>query len=159
MTLDATGDEAVTLQLDSGDGSVDAALSLMDVIDLLGVPTRGLCLGQVGGPVVGVLAVCPRRTVSAHARVHLSEPRSSAEGVAHHLTQWAAAQGDRWDRWCERVASASGTDSARLRRDTAAGRFLGAAEAVAYGIADEVAGPDARIYRLPGPGMGFGTRR
>ena len=40
MTLDATGDEPVHLQIDSSDGTIDAALSLMDVVDLLGVPVH-----------------------------------------------------------------------------------------------------------------------
>ena len=38
------------------------------------------------------------------------------------------------------------------------GLFLGAAEAVEYGLIDEVSRPDAAIRRLPGPGtppMGF----
>jgi ATP-dependent protease ClpP protease subunit len=40
MTLDATGDDPVQLQIDSGDGTIAAALALMDIIDLLGVPVR-----------------------------------------------------------------------------------------------------------------------
>jgi ATP-dependent protease ClpP protease subunit len=42
--------------------------------------------------------------------------------------------------------------------DLTRGLFLGAAEAVAYGLIDEVSRPDAPIRRLPGAGpapMGF----
>lgn len=34
MTLDATGDDPVRLQIDSGDGTVTAALAVMDIVDL-----------------------------------------------------------------------------------------------------------------------------
>ena len=40
MTLDASGDGAVDLQIDSSGGSTGAALALMDIVDLLGVPVR-----------------------------------------------------------------------------------------------------------------------
>ena len=38
MSLDASGDEHVTLFVDSGAGTLDAAFTVIDVIDLLGVP-------------------------------------------------------------------------------------------------------------------------
>ena len=58
MTLDAQGDDPVTLRIDCGDAPLPPALTLMDVIDLMGVPVRALCLGQVGGGAVGIVAVC-----------------------------------------------------------------------------------------------------
>ena len=47
---------------------------------------------------------------------------------------------------------------ATVEHDLQRGRFLGAEEALAYGILDEVARPDAPVRRLPGTGpppMGF----
>ena len=63
MTLDAEGDEPVTLRVDCGEAGLGPALTLMDVIELMGVPVRALCLGQVGAGAIGVVAVCaqPRR--------------------------------------------------------------------------------------------------
>ncbi len=57
MTLDATGDERITLQLDLAGGTLEAAFTVMDVIDLMGVPVHALCVGRAVGPAVGVLAV------------------------------------------------------------------------------------------------------
>ncbi len=48
MTLDAEGDDPVTLRVDCGEAALAPALTLMDVIELMGVPVRALCLGQVG---------------------------------------------------------------------------------------------------------------
>lgn len=50
MTLDATGDDPVQLQIDSPGGSLQAALCLVDVIDLLGVELTATCVGQAVGP-------------------------------------------------------------------------------------------------------------
>ena len=158
MTLDATGDSAVQLQIDSGDGTVDAALALMDIVDLLGVPVHATCVGQAAGPAVGVLAVCDRRTVSPHARLRLFEPTVEVQGSARQLQQLAAGHLDRMSMFWTRLSEATGTSVEKLRHDASDGRFLSAEEAVAYGLADEVATPDARIHRLPGRSIGFGPR-
>jgi ATP-dependent Clp protease protease subunit len=158
MTLDATGDEAVALQLDSGTGTVAAALAVMDVVDLLGVPVRAFGMGQVAGPAVGVLAVCAHRAVARHARIRLFEPPVEVEGNAQQVTQMAAVHSDRWATFCGRVAEACRRQVDEVREDFVTGRFLGAEEAVAYGLADEVAAPDARLLRMPGRPMGFRPR-
>jgi ATP-dependent Clp protease protease subunit len=155
MTLDATGDTAVELQIDSAEGSVDAALALMDVIDLLGVPVHGWCTGRAGGPAVGVLAVCGRRVASPHARIQLTEPMVSFDGDARSVGQQAEEHLRRWTAFCRRLSDATGASLQAVCDDTARGRFLSAAEAVDYGILDSVASPDSRIIRLPGRPLGF----
>jgi ATP-dependent Clp protease protease subunit len=158
MTLDATGDSAIALHIDSGGGTVAAALAVIDVIDLLGVPVRAFGTGKVGGPAVGVLAVCSHRAVARHASIRLFEPPVEAEGNARQLTQMAAVHTERWDTFCRRMAEACRRDPAEVRADCSAGRFLTAEEAVAYGLADEIASPQAQVHRLPGNPMGFGPR-
>ncbi len=158
MTLDAIGDDPVQLQVDSGDGTTAAALALMDIIDLCGVPVRATGIGLVAGPAVGVLAVCARRTMSPHGRLRLFEPAVEAEGHARQLQQLAQAHLDRWAAFCSRLAVASGQPEDRVREDAAAGRFFSAQEAVEYGLVDEVASPNARMLRLPGRPIGFDPR-
>ncbi len=158
MTLDASGDSAVDLQIDCSGGSTGAALALIDIVDLLGVPVRAWCTGQAAGPALGVLAVCAHRALSPHARLHLTEPRVEWEGSARLLGQLATAHADQWAMFCRRVAEASGQDPDRIREDADRGRFLTAHEAVTYGIADEVVAPDARVERFPGRSIGFRSR-
>jgi len=155
MTLDATGDSAVELQIDSADGSVDAAMALMDVIDLLGVPVHAWCTGRAGGPAVGVLAVCGQRVASPHARIQLTEPQVHFDGDARSVHMQAEEHLRRWATFCRRLSDATGTALQRVCDDTARGRFLSAGEAVDYGILDSVAGPDSQIIRLPGRPVGF----
>jgi ATP-dependent Clp protease, protease subunit len=138
MTLDALGDEAIELTIDCPDGSVTPALAVMDVIDVLGVPVHGHCLGQAIGPSIGILAVCQRRTAAPHVRIRLVEPAVEMTGRARHVEVLVANAQERWTQFCRRVSEATGQPLERIQSDSADGRFLSAEEAVAYGIVDEI---------------------
>ena len=158
MTLDAEGDEPVTLRIDCGEASLAPALTLMDVIELMGVPVRALCLGQVGAGAVGVVAVCAHRAAMPSTRFSLCEPTTRMEAHVRNVAQWAELRAAERRLFSERVAEAAGRPAAAVEEDVERGRFLSAAEAVAYGILDEVCRPDAPVRRLPGsepPPMGF----
>jgi len=154
MTLDAAGDDPIHLHIDSPGGTLEAALSLIDVIDLLGVGLTATCLGQAAGPALGPLAVAPHRRATPHARFRLSEPVFEVSGPARDLGAWAASHKAQYRRFCERVAGALGTSADSLAQDLATGRFLGPDEAVEYGLIDEICSPAARV--LPGPGSRLG---
>jgi ATP-dependent Clp protease protease subunit len=155
MTLDAGGDDPISLRIDSGEGSLALALTLMDVIELLGVPVRALCLGQVGGPAIGVVSVCDHRAAMPSTRFALREPTTQLEAHVRNVAQWAELRADERRRFCERVAAAVGKTADLVTDDLHTGLFLSAAEAVTYGIIDEVSGRQAEIRQLPGPPIGF----
>jgi len=155
MTLDATGDDPVHLHIDSPGGTLEAALCLVDVIDLLGVDLTATCVGQALGPAIGPLAVAHRRRATPHARFRLSEPVFELSGPAREIDAWAANHRAQLRRFCERLATALRTDPETLEGDLATGRFLDATEALEYGLIDEICGPDARVYPLRGPRLGF----
>jgi ATP-dependent protease ClpP protease subunit len=77
------------------------------------------------------------------------------EGDARLLQRLAEEHADRWAVFCRRVARATGRTAERISGDAAGGLFLTAPEAVAYGIADRVATPDAPAGRLPPRSLGF----
>ena len=134
----------------------------MDVVELMGVPVRALCLGQVAGGAVGVVAVCSHRTALPSTRFSLCEPTTQLEAHVRNVAQWAELRAER-----AHGASASGWAPQRVKpsdtveEDLERGRFLSAEEAVAYGILDEVSRPDADIRTLPGARCreGPGNRR
>lgn len=156
MTLDATGDGPVNVQLDSAEGSLDAAFAVMDTIDLLGVAVRVTCLGRAEGPAVGVLAVGHRRLATEHARVRLGDPHIELSGPASELPARAAAEMARISGFHARVAAATRKSVDEIAADCRKGRYLSAAEARAYGLVDEVVKRGARVHTLPGRGIGFG---
>ena len=155
MTLDATGDEPIQLHIDSGGGTLDAALSLIDVIDLLGVELQATCVGQAFGPALGPLAVAPVRRATPHARFRLTEPSVDANGTARDLEAWVKDHQRRLGQFCERLAEAVHRPADAVAEDLRSGRFLDADEARRYGIIDEVCGPDARVYPLNPRPLGF----
>jgi ATP-dependent Clp protease protease subunit len=159
MTLDAEGDEPVSLRIDCGEGSLSLALTLMDVIELMGVPVRALCLGQVGGAAIGVLAVCPHRAAMPSTRFVLREPTTQMEVHVRNAAQWSEMRSDERRRFCARVAEAVGQPPERVEEDMTRGLLMGTSEAVSYGLLDEVCRPEAEIRRLPGPPIGFRPTR
>jgi ATP-dependent Clp protease, protease subunit len=154
MTLDADGDDPVTLRVDCSEADLAPAMTLMDVVELMGVPVRALCLGQVAGGAIGVVAVCSHRAALPSTRFSLCEPTTQHEAHVRNVAQWAELRASERRRFCERVGAAAGKPSDIVEADLERGRFLSADEAVAYGILDEVSRPDADIRHLPGAGTG-----
>jgi len=140
MTLDAEGDEAIELYLDAEGDDLGSGLALMDVIDLLGVEVIATCIGRAGGTAIGVLAVCSVRRVSPNARLRLSEPRFDLNGTASEAAAWRRHADGQMASFVGRLAQACGKDPGEVAADLSGGRFLSAAQAVAYGLADSVAG-------------------
>jgi ATP-dependent Clp protease protease subunit len=159
MTLDAQGDEAVSLRIDCADGSLALALTLMDVVELSGVPVRALCMGQVGGPAVGVLSVCHHRAAMPSTRFSLREPTTKFETRARDVEQWAQLRSEERQRFTDRVAAAVGRPAATVSDAFARGVFMSAQEASDFGLIDEICRPKGAIRQMPGPPIGFRPRR
>ena len=58
----------------AGGGTLEAALMIIDMIDLLGVPVHARCVGRAEGAAVGIVAVAPHRSATPHARFRLGLP-------------------------------------------------------------------------------------
>jgi ATP-dependent Clp protease protease subunit len=153
MTLDAIGDEAVQLQLDSDGGSLEAAFAVVDVIDALGVPVHVTCLGRVEGSAVAVAAVCSRRLAMAHTRFRLSDPDAEFAVRASQVASLVRYHREGFLRYHERLALATGRSVEAVTTACEEGRFMDPAAAVAFGLVDEI----VRSQRAPIRSMpGFG---
>ncbi len=134
--LDAAGDEPVQLRLSGVTVDLDAALTLVDAIDLLGVPVHATCLGVTTGPAVAIVAVAGARAAGPHASFVLSEPHS-AHGVAPQEVETLAAERARQlRRLQERLAEACDRPVDEVAADMRAGRVLDVAQAREYGLLD-----------------------
>jgi ATP-dependent Clp protease protease subunit len=134
--LDASGDEPVSLRLSGVSADLDAALPLVDALDLMDAPVHATVLGTLAGAAVAVLAVADRRTAGAHAVVHLTEPRTPALALGRDVEALAAEQTRQLRRLQERLAEATGQDVERIAADMRTGRLLSAEEAREYGLVD-----------------------
>jgi ATP-dependent Clp protease protease subunit len=135
--LDATGNDPVRLRLSGVGVDLEGALTLVDALDLVGVPVHASSLGTLSGPAVAVLAVADRRVAGAHAVVRLCEPRAPHGVPGHEVEAWAAEHARQLRRLQERLAAACGRSVDEVAADMRAGRLLDAEEARAYGLVDD----------------------
>jgi ATP-dependent Clp protease, protease subunit len=160
MTLDATGDERIELLLNSAGGTLEAAFTIMDVIDLLGVPVHATCVGRAEGPALGVLAVAAKRSVVPHASLRFAVPDAAFEGRAGDVVRWAAEQSNQLRRFAERLAAACNRPVEWLLDAVHDRRRVEPVEAVRMGLVDEIARSNiAPVRRLDGGVLGFQPRR
>jgi ATP-dependent Clp protease protease subunit len=134
--LDATGDGPVDLRLSGVSADLDAALTLVDALDLMGAPVHATCLGTLTGPAVAILAVADSRVAGRHATLHLCRPRSAAGVPGRDLETLAAERARQLRRLQERMAAACRRSVDELAADMEAGRLLTAQEAQEYGLVD-----------------------
>ncbi len=155
MTLDATADAPIHLHVDCPGGNLTAALSLIDVIDLLGVELHATCIGQAAGPAVAVFAAAHHRRATPHARFRLQSPVVDFHGRAREVESFVAQHATQLRSLTERLAVAVRQPTERVAADMDAGRFLDARQAVAYGLVDEICARPATVYPLHPRPLGF----
>jgi ATP-dependent Clp protease, protease subunit len=141
MALDADGDQAITLVVNSPGGPLDAAAAVLDTIDLVRGPIDTTCLGRADGTAAVVAASgSGRRRMGAGARVRLRLADLELTGSASRLDEDLARHRDLQRVLVDRLVAITGQERRLVERDVETGRTLTAVEAVDYGLADEVIG-------------------
>ncbi|HUY57659.1 MAG TPA: ATP-dependent Clp protease proteolytic subunit [Candidatus Micrarchaeaceae archaeon] len=138
MTLDGSGDDKIQLHLNSGEGTLSAALTLMETILALGVPVEGICSGRAEGAALGVLALAPYRWASLHSRLRLHDDELVVAGSAAAMLQELNQHQRQLERFVELVAKATGQPAERVEIDLADGRYFDLEEAIDYHLIDGI---------------------
>jgi len=141
LTLDAEGDQAVRLELHGLDSELPAALTVMGVIDVVGVPVHAYAGGQVSGPALGVLASCSHRRAYPNAVFALTEPRLQLSGSAAEIAAREQQLRIMLDALYFRLADVTGREVDDIRDDARRCRHLTAGQAVSYGLVRGLAEP------------------
>jgi ATP-dependent Clp protease protease subunit len=149
MLLDASGDDPVELRIDSSGGSFGAALTLIDVVDLLGVPVHATCVGRAEGPSFAVLAVGDHRAAVPHARLRFCDDPTGVEGSATDVLQFAAQRRSQVQQVCERLAEATLLEAGALQSMLERRVVVAVDDARRLGFIDDVCGREARVLRFP----------
>lgn len=134
LTLDAEGDGPIRLELQGLSSDLSAALTVMGVLDVVGVPVHAFAAGQVSGPALGVLAACGHRRGYANVVLTLSEPRVEFDGRATELAAHEEQLRTMLDALYFRLAEVTGREVDEIRDDARAQRVLTAEQAISYGL-------------------------
>jgi ATP-dependent Clp protease protease subunit len=137
LLLDARSNDPVTLQLSASDSDLEAALSVVGAIGLIGAPVHAVARGTVRGPAIAVLAAAEQREAQRHTMFVLSLPHFSAEGTADELATLAEQHDRQTDRLRDLIADATGRPADEVAHDLE-GRMLSAEEAQQYGLIDRL---------------------
>jgi ATP-dependent Clp protease protease subunit len=138
LTLDAEGDDAIRLELQSLTADLTAAVTVMGVLDTVGVPVQARSAGRTTGAALGVLAACPQRAAYPNALFALTEPTAEFGGTVDAVTAREEQTRAMTDTLYERLAEVTGHEVDAIRAAARAGQVLTAAGAVDYGLVSEV---------------------
>ena len=138
VALGATREEPIDIHLDSPDGTIEAAFVLIDALDALRAPVRAHCRGEVGGPVLGVVAAARHRSASPHTRFRFVQPTTQFSGTPEQIASRNRQHQDLLWRFHARLAQVTGHPAEEIADDMRRGRYLDAHEALDYGLIDEI---------------------
>jgi ATP-dependent Clp protease, protease subunit len=139
ITLDRDGTDPIMLVVNSPGGPLEAAVAVLDTVDLVRGPLGTTCLGRADGTAALLVAAgTGRRRIGAGARLRLRLADIELSGPARRLDDELAHHRELQATLVDRLTAITGRERATVERDVEAGRLLTAAEAVDYGLADEV---------------------
>lgn len=133
-------DREINLYLNSPGGSVSAMFSIYDTLQFIAAPVATTCVGQAASAAAVLLAAgAPgRRSILPHGRVLLHQPSTQRQGTLPDLVLEAREIARVRGQMEEVLSRHTGRSLAQIRADTDRDTVFPAAEAVAYGLVDEV---------------------
>jgi ATP-dependent Clp protease, protease subunit len=140
-------DQDICLYINSPGGSVTSTLAIYDTMQLIGPDVSTVCLGMAASGAAVVLAggAAGKRMALPNSRVLIHQPHGGAQGQSVDIENQAREIAFLRGRFEELLAFHTGQPRERIARDTDRDYILGAADAVEYGLIDEVLTP----RRLP----------
>jgi len=136
----ASPDLEIQLYINSPGGSYSALTAIYDTMHYVRPDVATICMGQAASAAAVLLAegAPGKRSVLRHARVLLHQPSSEARGTLPDLAIQAKEVARVRAEMDEILSRHTGHPVDKIRRDTDRNMTLGARDAVAYGLADQV---------------------
>ena len=136
----ASPDLEIYLYINSPGGAYSALTAIYDTMQFIRPDVATFCMGQAASAAAVLLSAGTpgRRAVLKHARVLLHQPSSQARGTLPDLAIEAKELVRVRAEVDEILSRHTGHPLAKIRNDTDRNKTFTAAEAVAYGLADEV---------------------
>jgi ATP-dependent Clp protease protease subunit len=133
-------DKDISLYINSPGGVVSAGMAIYDTMQFIKPDVSTLCIGQAASMGAFLLAAGQKgkRFVLPNSRVMIHQPLGGFQGQASDIEIHAKEILYLKERLNGLLAEHTGQPIATLQKDTDRDNFLGAEEAVAYGLVDEV---------------------
>ncbi len=133
-------DKDIHLYINSPGGLVTAGLAIYDTMQFIKADVSTMCIGQAASMGALLLAGGARgkRFCLPHSRIMIHQPLGGFQGQASDVDIHAREILRTRERLNELLAKHTGQPIERIQTDTDRDRFMGAREAVDYGLVDDV---------------------
>ena len=133
-------DADISIYLNSPGGVITSGMAIYDTMQFVGCNVATYCLGQAAsmGAVLLAAGTKGKRFVLPNSRIMIHQPAGGARGTATDINIQAEEILRMRTRLNEILAHHTGQPLAKVEDDVDRDRFMSAAEAVEYGLADQI---------------------
>jgi len=133
-------DKDINLYINSPGGSVTAGMAIYDTMQYVRPAVSTICIGQAAsmGALLLLAGAKGKRQALPNARIMIHQPMGGTQGQATDIEIQAREILRMKAKLNEIIAKHTGQSLERVEKDTDRDYFMGASEARAYGIVDEV---------------------
>jgi ATP-dependent Clp protease, protease subunit len=133
-------DKDINLYVNSPGGSVTAGMAIYDTMQYVRPAVSTICIGQAAsmGALLLLAGAKGKRQALPNARIMIHQPMGGTQGQATDIEIQAREILRMKAKLNEIIAKHTGQSLERVEKDTDRDYFMGAPEARAYGIVDEV---------------------
>jgi len=140
-------DQEIRIYINCPGGSITAGLAMYDTMQIINAPVSTICVGLAAsmGTVLLSAGTKGRRYALPNSTIHIHQPWGGAQGQAVDIEIEARRIMRERERLNQMLAQNTGQSLERIIHDTDRNYYMDAAEAVTYGLIDEVlASPKAK---------------
>ena len=133
-------DADISIYVNSPGGVITAGMAIYDTMQFVGCNVATYCLGQAASMAAVLLAAGTKgkRYVLPNSRILIHQPLGGARGTATDINIQAEEILRMRARLNEILAKHTGQPVSKIEEDVDRDNFMGAEEAVAYGLADQI---------------------
>lgn len=133
----------ICLYISSPGGSVTATFAIYDTMQYVAPDVSTVCLGMAASGAAVLLAggAAGKRFILPNARVLIHQPHGGAQGQSIDIENQAREISFMRGRLEQILAAHTGQPIERIAKDTDRDYILGAADAIAYGLVDDILAP------------------
>ena len=133
-------DADISIYLNSPGGWITSGLAVYDTIQFVGCDVRTYCLGQAASMAALLLAggTKGKRFILPNSRILIHQPMGAARGTATDIGIQAEEILRLRERLNKILAHHTGQPLEKIEEDVDRDRYMGAEEAVEYGLADQI---------------------